>query len=377
MKKKIYYWSPFLSPIATPKAVINSAYSLQKYSKNYECFIINFFGEFNVFKKVIEEKKINCSNSPYDKIRKFLPFKGKIKSRLSFIVIFILSFIPLKKILDKEEPDYLVVQLITSLPMFLILLFDFKTKFILRISGLPRITFFRKILWKLALKKFEYITCPTISTMEYLKDLNIVDKKKIKILFDPIIEVNQSRIKCNLKNITEHKNYYLSVGRLTTQKNFIFLCKAFHKIVLKFPNAKLLIAGDGEDKKKINSYIIQNKLGKNIILLGHVENVYPLMTNAKLFILSSLWEDPGFVLVEALFCRTLVLTSNCKTGPAELIKDKKNGYVFESNNIESFINKFYEFNANHKNFKLKANGLKMVKKFTLFDHYIGFKKIIL
>jgi hypothetical protein len=52
-------------------------------------FYNKFFGEFNVFKKVIEEKKINCSNSPYDKIRKFLPFKGKIKSRLSFIVIFI------------------------------------------------------------------------------------------------------------------------------------------------------------------------------------------------------------------------------------------------------------------------------------------------
>ena len=75
MKKKIYYWSPFLSQIATPKAVINSAYSLKKYSKNYECFIINFFGEFNVFKKVIDEKKINCFNSPYDKIRKFLPIK--------------------------------------------------------------------------------------------------------------------------------------------------------------------------------------------------------------------------------------------------------------------------------------------------------------
>ena len=86
-----------------------------------------------------------------------------------------------KKILDKEKPDYLVVQLITSLPMFLILLFDFKTKFILRISGLPRITFFRKILWKLALKKFEYITCPTISTMEYLSNLNIVDRKKDRL----------------------------------------------------------------------------------------------------------------------------------------------------------------------------------------------------
>ena len=200
---------------------------------------------------------------------------------------------------------------------------------------------------------------------------------KIRILFDPIIEVNQSRIKCNSKNITEHKDYYLAVGRLTTQKNFIFLCKAFHKIVLKSPNAKLLIAGDGEDKKIINSYIIQNKLEKNIIILGHVENVFPLMANAKLFILSSLWEDPGFVLVEALFCRTLVLTSNCKTGPAELIKDKKNGYIFESNNMESFINKFNELNLSQNNFKLKANGLRTVKKFTLFEHFISFKQIIL
>ena len=366
-----------MSPIATPKAVINSAYSLQKYSKNYECFILNFFGEFNIFKKIIEEKKISCFYSPFEKIRKFLPFKGKIKSRLSFIVIFILSFVPLKKILDNKKPDYLVVQLISSLPMLLILLFNFKTKFILRISGLPRMTFFRKILWKLALKKFDHITCPTISTMEYLKNLNFVDKKKIRILFDPIIDINQTRIKRNSKNITEHKNYYLAVGRLTTQKNFIFLCKVFHKIVLKFPNAKLLIAGDGEDKKIINSYIIQNKLEKNIILLGHVENIYPLMANAKLFILSSLWEDPGFVLVEALFCRTLVLTSNCKTGPAELIKDKKNGYVFESNNIESFINKFNEFKADHDNFRLKVNGMKIVKKFSLFNHYTSFKQIIL
>ena len=237
-------------------------------------------------------------------------------------------------------------------------------------------TFFRKILWKLALKKFEYITCPTISTMEYLKNSNIIDKKKIKILFDPVIEVSQSRRKSNSKNITYHKNYYLAVGRLTRQKNFIFLCKAFHKIVLKFPNAKLLIAGDGEDKKTILSYIIQNKLENNIILLGHVENIYPLMSNAKLFILSSLWEDPGFVLVEALFCRTLVLTSNCKTGPAELIKDKKNGYVFESNNIKSFINKFDEINLDQNNFKLKNNGLKMIKKFTLFDHYISLKQIV-
>ena len=64
-KKNIYYWSPFLVPIATPKAVVNSAKSLKNYGKNYECSIINFFGEFNSFENVLKNKNIkliNCFN---------------------------------------------------------------------------------------------------------------------------------------------------------------------------------------------------------------------------------------------------------------------------------------------------------------------------
>ena len=127
-KKKIFYWSPFLVPIATPKAVINSAYAIEKYSDKYECSILNYFGEFNRYKKEIDKKKINLKDSLYSKIYKFLPHKGKIKSRFSFLVIFILSFFPLKKIILDEKPDYLIVQLITSLPMLLLLIFKFQTK---------------------------------------------------------------------------------------------------------------------------------------------------------------------------------------------------------------------------------------------------------
>ncbi len=57
IKEKIYYWSPFLSPIATSKAVINSAASLMKYSSKYESNILNFFGEFDESKQLINEKK--------------------------------------------------------------------------------------------------------------------------------------------------------------------------------------------------------------------------------------------------------------------------------------------------------------------------------
>ena len=59
---KFFYWSPFLTPIATPRAVINSAHSLQKFSKKNYCFIINFFGEFNIYKKELENNQIRTIN---------------------------------------------------------------------------------------------------------------------------------------------------------------------------------------------------------------------------------------------------------------------------------------------------------------------------
>ena len=376
LKKKIFYWSPFLVPIATPKAVINSAHSLQRYSSDYKCTIINFFGEFNIFKRDILDKNITLKNSSFHKINKFLPFKGKIKSRFSYLVIFLLSFVPLKNILTKEKPDYLIVQLITSLPMILILLFNFKTKFILRISGLPRVTFFRKILWKMALKKFHLVTCPTQTTMEYIKSLNIINEERVHVLFDPIIEVKKMKLKINEKNYSEHKNYFLAAGRLTKQKNFIFLCEAFHKIILKYPDSKLLIAGDGEDKDRITNYIVKNKLEKNIILLGHVANIYPLMKFAKSFIMSSLWEDPGFVIIEAAFCRTMVFSSDCNTGPKEIIKDNFNGILFKSNNIDNFLEKFELLISSFNKKDLLINNLKQVRQFTQFNHYISFEKLL-
>jgi glycosyltransferase involved in cell wall biosynthesis len=376
LKHNIFYWSPFLVSIATPKAVVNSAKALQNYGKNYECSIINFFGEFNSFQEDLKNKNIRLINFFNERLINFLPKHGKIQSRFSFILIFVLSFLPLKKLITNQKPDYLIVQLITSLPMILILLFKFRTKFILRISGLPRVGFFRKLLWKLALKKFHLVTCPTKATFDYIKNLKIIEDDKIKLLYDPIIEVNTINLQRRKKKSTEIEGYYLAAGRLTKQKNFLFLCKAFHKIVLKYPKLKLIIAGEGEDKKSILSYIEKNDLKKNIFLAGYVKNIFPLMSKAEAFILSSLWEDPGFVLIEAAFCRTLVLSSNCNTGPKEIIQNNINGILFESNNLESFIDKFEVLITKKDKQNLLLNNLISSKKFTQFNHYKNFKEIL-
>ena len=376
-KMKCFYWSPFLTPIATPRAVINSAYSLQKFSKKNYCSIINFFGEFNVYKKELENNQIQTVNLFGNFIINNLPKYGKIKSRFSFILIFILSFFPLKNLIKKEEPDFLIVQLITSLPMILLLFFKFRTKFILRISGLPKLNIFRKTLWQIALKNFHLVTCPTESTYNYIKSLNIIEPEKVKLLYDPVIEVSKIKKKIKEKNNFEFKNYFLAAGRLTKQKNFIFLCKAFQQVLAKYPDYKLLIAGEGEDGNKIKNYIIKHNLEKNIFLIKYVDNIFPLIKDAEAFILSSLWEDPGFVIIEAAFCRKIVFSSNCLTGPREIIKNDHNGFLFESNNIESFLQNFDKLIKKKKDKQILLNNLKYIKKFTLFNHYRALKELLI
>ena len=375
-KKIIYYWSPFLSPIATCKAVINSAGSLMQFETNYQCYIFNFFGEFNQFDQEIKKKKIKFLDLYNFSIAKFLPYKGKIQSRFSFVMIFLLGFFPLIKLLKKNRPDFLIIHLITSLPLIILLFFNFDTKFILRISGYPKMNLFRKFLWKLAFKKIYKVTCPTQSTLSYIKSLNIISEKKISLLYDPIINVAEVNNK-KKEFIHQDKDYFLAVGRLTKQKDFIFLCKAFKKLIKKDKDIKVLIAGTGEDEKKISNYLKINGLDQNIILIGYVENIFPYFVNAKAFILTSLWEDPGFVLVEAAFSRTLILSNNSKPGANELIKNNYNGLVYKQGDINDFHSKFEEiYNLKNVN-TLKINSLKNIKKFTLFSHYQQIKKLIL
>ena len=116
-----------------------------------------------------------------------MPISGYLKSRVLSIRIFFSSIYPLLKLLKKEKPDYLIIHLLTSIPFSLLIFFNFETKFILRISGLPRLNFLRKFVWKVVSKKITLVTCPSYETMDYIKKTKIFDENKIVVLHDPII----------------------------------------------------------------------------------------------------------------------------------------------------------------------------------------------
>ena len=375
--KSVYYWCPYVSKVATVRAVVKSAESLKRYSKDsYEPVILNVAGEWNSFKdkeNKFELKIVNLTNS---KILDGKNWTGFWKSRLVYIYIILITFIPLIRFLKKYKPDFFILHLISSLPLLVNSLFNFKTKIILRISGMPKFNFFRTILWKRTIINIDLVTAPTLGTYNDLKKIDYL-KNKIRVLFDPIITPSEIQKKKNEKidNIDFIKSgfekFYIAIGRLTKQKNFSFLIDCFSEILKIKSNAKLLIIGDGELKDEIKKKIEQKKLNKNIRLIPFRNNIYNYLNLSSGFILSSLWEDPGFVLIEAAYLNVPILSSDCKNGPKEILNNGDNGILFESNNKESFIKNFIIFsNLNKEEKKIKLlKTKKYIKKFTAFSHY--------
>ncbi len=381
MRKKIYYWSPCLNPVGTIVSTINSANAINKYSKIYEACIINSCGEWNKHLNQFEKNSVKVINLTFNYFN-FLPKKGFLGSRISYLIIFFISFIPLLILLKRDKPKAIILHLITSLPLVLLNFFKFDTEFILRISGNPKLNLWRKFFWSKIEKKLKLITCPTNDLKLELSNKKIFSEKKLKFLPDAILSTE--------KLISSRKNYksdsnlershkiILSVGRLTKQKNFSYLIDEFKKFSRDNNDYSLHIIGDGEERKNLEIQIIQNDLQKRVFLLGYKENVFAYMKKSEIFILSSLWEEVGFVMVEAAINNCYLICSDCPNGPSEFLNYGKNGILF-NNNIP---NKLYKSLIDFQKLKvdkihkdkviLKNNALKYSK----FKHYLKISEIL-
>tara|TARA_B100000795_G_scaffold255548_1_gene227274 strand:- start:143 stop:844 length:702 start_codon:yes stop_codon:yes gene_type:complete len=222
-------------------------------------------------------------------------------------------------------------------------------------------------------KKIFLVTCPSNETLEYIKSTNIFEKKIVNLLYDPIINVSviHNNLKEKIDNMNLKKNYFISIGRLTKQKNHILLIKLFEIKLKEKKNLFLYILGDGEEKLNILKEIKKLHLENNIFLLGYIKNVYPYIAGAQAVISPSLWEDPGAVMIESGFCNKVVISSDCISGPKEFLMHGEAGYLFRNNNLSSFnktIDNFLQdtrINISSKKIKIKRN----TKKYTMFSHY--------
>jgi len=176
----------------------------------------------------------------------------------------------------------------------------------------------------------------------------------------------------NLKmNFDFNQKYFLTVCRLNEeQKDVKTLIEAFS---LYTGEEKLVIVGDGPDRKILEDLCMAKNLKDKIIFLGMLNNPFPFMKNAQAFILSSKVEGFGLVLVEALYSGTKVISSNCPTGPSQILLDGEIGELFEVSNVKELLDKLKVII--HKEYK-KEKIEEVLTRYTKRNFINNFRKVI-
>ncbi|MBT2694467.1 glycosyltransferase [Bacillus sp. ISL-55] len=111
----------------------------------------------------------------------------------------------------------------------------------------------------------------------------------------------------------------VSAGRLADQKGYNHLIKAFSLVVQEIPKAHLFILGNGDKKETLKKLLNELGLKNNVTLLGGKSNPYKYMKKADLYVMSSLSEGFPNALVEAMAVQTPILSTDCKSGPREIL----------------------------------------------------------
>jgi glycosyltransferase involved in cell wall biosynthesis len=375
---KIFYWAPFNSKTGVVDKVINSIQAIKKYgNSNINITLLDATGEWNESGNKLKLINVNILNLLNFNLKLISNKRGFFWSRIYYFLIFILCFLPLLKVLKREKPNYLFCQLVTSLPLFISLFFSKNTKFILNISGFPKIHFLRSFFWKLTSKKIYKICCPTVSTFDYILSLNIFDPKKIILLKDPIFNI--SEINKRKKEFIEEKlineKFILSVGRLTYQKNHKILINAFKEISINYPELKLVILGDGEKEDELLNLINNLGIKDKVLLLGYKKNIYNYISRSLCVINASLWEDPGFVMIMSAASNKIFISSDCPSGPADFIgRDEKGGYLFTNNSFDSLVETIIKFLKDDKTkiFNKTIIAKKRSNDYTFFKFFLSF-----
>lgn len=235
------------------------------------------------------------------------------------------------------------------------------------------------------LKKYDKIIAICKEMKEEIKELYPSLSHKIEYIYNPldcnnIIEQGNE----NIEKMTSYEkeliesDYFLAISRLdAVQKDFKTLIEGYSILKNKGIKEKLYIIGEGNGRVKIEKMIEEKNLGQDVILLGEKKNPYVWMKNSKLFIHSSRYEGLSMVLLEALMMDKFIVSSNCPTGPTEILTNPKVGELFNVGDANQLAEKVLKilYDKDYQKELLKNIQLKK-KEFELSEITQKFHKII-
>lgn len=165
-----------------------------------------------------------------------------------------------------------------------------------------------------------------------------IPRQSIRVIYNPVIS---SMLLAKSREAADHPwlqsspiPVIVGMGRLTRQKNFSTLIRAFAAVRERIPS-RLILLGDGEERPLLESLSLRLGIAHDVDLPGFVSNPYPTLAKASLFVLSSRWEGLPWVLIEALACGTKVVATDCPHGPREILDNGTYGQLCPVGDVPS------------------------------------------
>lgn len=327
MKRKIMFFLFSLSGGGAERTIINIVNNLDK--DNYDVLLVLGTKKNNDYNMLlnnnIEIKVLNCSKLRY-------------------------CIFKLAKSIRKEKPDILFSTInANNIVALLAKILSFKSVFaVVREANnrtqAGKVTKLNKQITKILYNKVaDKIVALSNGVKKDLVTNFLIKKHKVHVIYNPvevdkIKEQSRETIKENIKSNEE--KLIIAVGRLVEQKDFQSLIRAF-SIVSTNIDSKLLILGKGPQEKKLIE--LSTKLGvrDKVWFLGFKTNPYKYMAKADLFILTSKWEGFGHVIVEAMATGTPVISTNCKSGPEEILQGDRYGILVPVGDYQTLAQKIF------------------------------------
>lgn len=310
MKKNIAILIPNLNGGGAEKVASNLSFLLNDKLTNK--YVIVYDSSLNVYSHGghLIDMGIPANKNPIVKLYNFFNRINKLKKiKKAYNIDITISLLPgsnLVNILSKNN-DKIIVSIRSYISKnssgFYGKIFNFLTKFLYNKSDI-------------------IVSVSKILKNDLVKNYNL-DKNKIKVIYNPynlekIEKMSNEKLDSKFEKIFD-KPTIINVGRLSRPKGQWHLIRAFKKAKKTIPNIQLIILGQGEMENYLKKTV--KKLGVNdcVHFLGFKDNPFKYIANSSIFVLSSIYEGFPNVLAEAMACKTPIISSDCKSGPREIL----------------------------------------------------------
>lgn len=308
-KKKIFFLLPNLKGGGAERVFLTLAEQITKMAPDWKVVLVVFSAEGEHRSSVSKDIDLHDLQCP--------------RARQAFWKLY--------KLCRVERPDVVLSTMQATTIFFLVrLLLWQKPVFLSRLENLysfdvQNLSLIARRIFTLALENCDRIIVPAKGMAQDLLRNTNIPRERIVQIYNPVDITKVERLAAEQSDLSLQHPAIVMCGRLTKQKGYPYALETFAQLRKKHPDAHLYILGDGEERESLQEAIDQRGLGDLVHLCGFVENPYVYFAKADVFLLTSLWEGFGLVLVEAMICGLPVVSFDSPTGPSEVLASGKFG----------------------------------------------------